>query len=55
MNELMIIIFGLAVVRTLTPLTKKENFSIGSVFLCLITCWAFYHLLFNCANITFNK
>jgi hypothetical protein len=54
MNELMIIVFGLAVVRTLTPLAKKENYSIGSVLLALITCWAFYHLLVNCATITFN-
>lgn len=54
MNELMIIIFGFAVIRTLTPLMKKENFSASTIFLAVITCWAFYHLLFNCATITFN-
>jgi hypothetical protein len=54
MNELMIIVFGLAVVRTLTPLIKKENFKLSTIFVAFITCWAFYHLLFNCATITFN-
>ena len=54
MNELMIIAFGLAVVRTLTPLIKKENFKLPTIFLAFTTCWAFYHLLFNCATITFN-
>ncbi len=55
MNELMIIVFGLAVVRTLTPLIKKENYNVGSVCVALMTCWAFYHLLFKCAKITFNN
>jgi TRAP-type C4-dicarboxylate transport system permease small subunit len=54
MNELMIIVFGLAVVRTLTPLIKKENWNFGSLLLAISMCWAFYHLLFNCATITFN-
>jgi len=45
MNELMIIVFGLAVVRTLTPLIKKENFKLPTIFVAFITCWAFYHLL----------
>lgn len=54
MNELMIIIFGLAVVRTLTPLIKKDNFNVATISVAVMTCWAFYHLLFNCAKITFN-
>ena len=54
MNELMIIVFGLAVVRTLTPLIKKENFKLSTILVAIMTCWAFYQLLFNCATITFN-
>ena len=54
MNELMIIVFGLATIRTLTPLTKTENFTFVNIFLSATMCWAFWHLLANCANITFN-
>ena len=54
MNELMIVVFGLAVVRTLTPLIKKENYNFATISVAVTTCWAFYHLLFNCASITFN-
>tara|TARA_R110001606_G_scaffold383774_1_gene546198 strand:- start:410 stop:571 length:162 start_codon:yes stop_codon:yes gene_type:complete len=52
MNELMIIVFGLAVVRTLHSLANPDNYSIGNIFVAVVTCWAFYHLLFNCATIT---
>ncbi len=54
MNELMIIIFGLAVIRTLTPLIEKKNFNIPTITVATMTCWAFYHLLFNCATISFK-
>lgn len=53
-NELMVIIFGWAVIRTLRPLAKKENYSLSSVLRAALMCWAFYHLLFNCATFTFN-
>jgi len=54
MNELMIIIFGLATVRAVYPLSKKENYSVGSILVAVSMVWAFYHLLANCATITFN-
>ena len=54
MNELMVIIFGMAVVRTLTPLADPEKISVGSLFLAGSMCWAFWHLLANCATITFS-
>jgi len=54
MNELMIIVFGLATIRTLTPLMKQENWNSGSLLLAISMCWAFWHLLANCATITFN-
>lgn len=53
MNELMIIIFGLAVIRTLSPLAKKENYKIGNILNAVTMCWAFWHLIANCATITF--
>ena len=52
MNELMIITFGLAVVRTLTPLMDKEKINFSSLFMASTMCWAFYHLLSECATIT---
>lgn len=54
MDELMIIVFGLAVVRTLVPLAKKENYNFSTIFVAVVTCLAFYHLLFNCITITFE-
>jgi hypothetical protein len=54
MNELMIIIFALATIRTLAPLMEQENWSFGKVLLAVSMCWAFWHLLSNCATITFN-
>ena len=54
MNKLMIIILGLAVVRTLTPLVNQENWTFFKVANAVTMCWAFYHLLFNCATVTFN-
>ena len=54
MNELMVIIFGLAVVRTISPLTERENYKFGRILVAATMVWAFYHLLFNCATITFN-
>jgi hypothetical protein len=51
---MMIIIFGLATIRTLVPLAKKENFTFGSIALATTMCWAYYHLLVNCATITFS-
>jgi len=54
MNELMIIIFGLAVVRTISPLADKDNHSFASFLLAGSMIWAFYHLIANCATITFT-
>jgi hypothetical protein len=54
MNELMIIIFALAVVRSAAPLRKKENFNFATILIAILMCWAFWHLLANCATITFN-
>ena len=55
MNEIMIIIFGLATVRAISPLAKKENYNVGSILLAGSMAWAFYHLLANCATISFNS
>jgi uncharacterized protein YegL len=54
MNELMVIVFGLAVIRTITPLTEQENWNIPKLSVAISTSWAFYHLLTNCANITMS-
>ena len=55
MNELMIIVFGLATIRSLTPLMKTENWNFEKIFVAFGMCWAYWHLLANCANITFNN
>ena len=53
MNELMLIVFGLAVIRALVPLAK-DDYSGGQLFVAVTMCWAYYHLLFNCITITIN-
>lgn len=53
MNELMIIIFGLATVRTLMPLADENNWKLAKIILAVSMCWAFWHLLHNCLTITF--
>lgn len=49
MNIFIIIVFGLATVRTITKLGKNETNSsieaIGKLLVCLITCVAYYYLL----------
>tara|TARA_R110000764_G_scaffold72464_3_gene148628 strand:+ start:6511 stop:6681 length:171 start_codon:yes stop_codon:yes gene_type:complete len=54
MNEIMIILFGLATIRTITPLKDGENWDIPHLLLAGSTSWAFYHLIANCATISFN-
>lgn len=53
MNELMIIILGLAVIRTITPFTDKENYTFPKITVAVLTTWAYIHLLSNCMTITF--
>lgn len=56
MNELMLIFIGLAVVRSIMKTfedTENIHRKIGSVLVAISMCWSFYHLLFNCATITF--
>tara|TARA_R110000765_G_scaffold239305_3_gene341921 strand:- start:284 stop:451 length:168 start_codon:yes stop_codon:yes gene_type:complete len=52
MNELMVIFFGLAVIRAIVPLADPKNYNVGTIFVSISTSWAFYHLVFNCGKIT---
>lgn len=54
MNELMIIVFGLATIRAIKPLAEPENWKFGKITVALTMCWAFWHLISNCATITFS-
>lgn len=49
MNIFIIIVFGLATVRTITRLGKNETNDsveiIGQLLVCLVTCVAYYYLL----------
>jgi hypothetical protein len=48
----MIIVFGLAVIKTLEPLSRKENYDIKRVITAIFMVWAFCHLTISYASIT---